>query len=265
LFVYTGYMDESGTHDGSPITVMGGVLARAEEWRSFEERFECARKVHGFNVFHTKKFKRRAGDFKGWTNEKCLALLSDLAQLTGGGLLTGAASVTLGNDAYDRYYKGDGAPRKVRLDSKYGLCFRTCLLHFIVETMKRQYRKKMPDLHIVIEAGHRNSGDAERIFLEFKKELRDAGADMLRTLTLAEKDDCGQLMMADFVAHTTFSMGISDKPGPRDITPFIQGPQARRLKRATVLHLESTPEALAAMRADVIKKVPSRKASSSAA
>jgi hypothetical protein len=31
MFVYRTYVDESGTHDDSPITVMGGVLARAEQ------------------------------------------------------------------------------------------------------------------------------------------------------------------------------------------------------------------------------------------
>jgi hypothetical protein len=35
MFVYTAYLDESGTHDGSPLTVLSGVLARAEQWRDF--------------------------------------------------------------------------------------------------------------------------------------------------------------------------------------------------------------------------------------
>jgi hypothetical protein len=74
MFVYTAYLDESGTHDGSPITVMGGVLARAEQWRDFEKKFTAVQSQYGFRVWHTKKFKKKAGDFRGWTDEKCRSL-----------------------------------------------------------------------------------------------------------------------------------------------------------------------------------------------
>jgi hypothetical protein len=36
MFAYTAYLDESGTHDGSEITVMGGVLGRADQWKRFQ-------------------------------------------------------------------------------------------------------------------------------------------------------------------------------------------------------------------------------------
>ena len=48
MFMYTAYLNESGTHDGSPVIVMGGVLARAEQWRFFEKKFapvQSAREV----------------------------------------------------------------------------------------------------------------------------------------------------------------------------------------------------------------------------
>jgi|SRR6516164_3518474 len=78
VFVFTGYLDESGTHDGSLVTVMGGLLGRAQQWEPFERRFDGIRKQHGFRVFHTKKFKKRAGDFKGWSDLQMRALMGDL-------------------------------------------------------------------------------------------------------------------------------------------------------------------------------------------
>jgi hypothetical protein len=89
LFVYTGYLDESGTHDGSAATVMGGVLARADQWQKFQKGFDRVKKEHGFRIFHTKKFKNKRGDFEGWTNQQCLALIGDLAGLTDIGLTDG--------------------------------------------------------------------------------------------------------------------------------------------------------------------------------
>jgi hypothetical protein len=92
MFIFTGYLDESGTHDGSPVTVMGGLLARADQWQRFQKGFDLAKKKHGFRVFHTKKFKKKSGDFKGWTDQQCLALMDDLGDLIGAGLTDGAAT-----------------------------------------------------------------------------------------------------------------------------------------------------------------------------
>ncbi len=64
---YTAYLDESGTHDGSPITIMAGVLGRADQWKKFQAKFDAVKARHGFEIFHTKKFKSRTGDFKGLT------------------------------------------------------------------------------------------------------------------------------------------------------------------------------------------------------
>jgi hypothetical protein len=56
-----------------------------------------------------------------------------------------------------------------------------------------------------MEAGHRNFGDAERIFLEVKMDLiKKFDCDILQTITKAEKDSCGQLMVSDYIAHSTF-------------------------------------------------------------
>jgi Protein of unknown function (DUF3800) len=82
MFVFTGYLDESGTHGGSPATVMGGLLATAEQWQRFEAGFAKAQKRHGFRVWHSKIFRQRKGDFKGWTEEQRTKLYWELAQLT---------------------------------------------------------------------------------------------------------------------------------------------------------------------------------------
>ena len=75
-------LDESGTHDGSPITVMGGLLARAEQWERFEKGFAELQRKHNFKVWHSKKFRQRKGDFKGWSDYQRTALYWDLARLT---------------------------------------------------------------------------------------------------------------------------------------------------------------------------------------
>jgi hypothetical protein len=149
--------DESGTHGGSDVTGMGGVLGRADQWMRFGAGYNKLKRKYDFKIFHTKKFKNKGGDFKGWTDERCFALWSELGLLTASAL-TDCVAIALDNETYASHYRTDQPSGKVRLDSKYGLCFRMCLIYFILAMIKRKYRKKLPKLHIVLEAGHPNSG-----------------------------------------------------------------------------------------------------------
>jgi hypothetical protein len=65
MFVYTAYLDESGTHGGSPITVMGGVLARAEQWRGFEKKFAAVQSQYGFKGLAHEKIQKEGWRFPG--------------------------------------------------------------------------------------------------------------------------------------------------------------------------------------------------------
>jgi hypothetical protein len=262
MFVYTAYLDESGTHDGSPITIMGGILARAEQWRDFEKKFAAVRSRYGFRVWHTKKFKKKAGDFRGWSDEKCHELYWSLRDVTGFGL-TDVFAITLENASYEADYKaGTGIlPRKARLDSKYGICFRMCLVHLVKEVLKRKRRNRIPPLHVVLEAGHANFGDAERIFLEEKRIGVPDGVPILCTLTKADKDECGQLMMADFAAHSEYIMEKReiDTGVPRNRPTVAVIPNGM----TPSTHYQFTPEMLRNMRADIIKRAtPQRIANS---
>jgi Protein of unknown function (DUF3800) len=250
MFVFTGYLDESGTHNDSPITVMGGIVARAEQWKHFEQGFAMLQKKHGFRVWHSKKFRQRKSDFKGWTYEQCSALYWDLANLSAHGL-TDAVAVTLNNAEFEQHYKSGPKPNKARLDSKYGLCFRICLYHFMREVFKRRYKKKIPALHIVLEAGHPNFGDAERIFLEVKEDLEKYGNYMLGTITKAHKDSSGQLMIADFAAHGEY---IADQKIP--ISQRQQIPTSMKIPKGMTgwTSIKVTAQELVRERAEIIEK-----------
>jgi len=76
------------------------------------------------------------------------------------------------------------------------------------------HRGRFPKLHFVLEAGHKNAGDASRIFNETKAELTAKGCDMFGDILFAEKDESDPLMMADFLAHTTFLMGSDGGRAP---------------------------------------------------
>ena len=81
------------------------------------------------------------------------------------------------------------------------------------EAIRRDTRKKAHSMHVVLESGHKNSGDAQRIFSELKKELDDDGINLLKTMTLASKAECEPLMIADMIAHSTYSMNLRVRAG----------------------------------------------------
>jgi hypothetical protein len=256
MFVYTGYLDESGTHDGSPLTVMGGVLARADQWQNFEKKFAGVQKQYGFRVWHSKKFKNKAGDFKGWTDKKCSDLFWSMTNIAAFGL-TDVVSFTLDNASYEAHYRAGGdLPRRARLDTKYALCFRYCLVHFVQEVLKRKRRNRVPPLHIVLETGHVNFGDAERIFLEERRLWVHAGIPILRTLTKANKDDCGALMLADFAAHSEY---ILEKREIDTGVPRNRSAVAVPRGMTPSTHFQFTPKMLRGLRAAIVERATPKK------
>jgi hypothetical protein len=176
----------------------------------------------------------------------------ELAQLTDGAFADSVA-VSLREDHYQQFYKLAGT--KCRLDSRYGLCFRLALYYLLSEVLKRKYRKGIPPLHIVMESGYPNYGDAERIFVEVKDEMSEDGYGFLGAITKAGKDESSGLMIADFVAHSTFLM---QSDAIRGVRPFPEPDSA--IKTRGIMHLDSTPEGLANMRAHVMARLQKEKA-----
>lgn len=253
MLIYTGYMDESGTHGDSPVTVMGGVMATARQWADFETEFDKVKKRHQFRTFHTKKFKARQGDFKGWSDDQVFALLQNMAWLTNGAFTEGV-SMTLDNASYVADYRGGEKPKKLQLDSRYGLCFRQCLLLFVLEAEKRRLRGRWPKLHIVVESGHQNVGSAITIFNEMKRELESYGCDLLHTVTVADKDKCDPLMMADFIAHVTYA---TERKG--HTAEFRQRAGRPTRGQSAVTHLTFKPGGLANIKDMLIKKIQQKR------
>jgi uncharacterized protein DUF3800 len=67
---WTVYLDESGTHDDSPIMLMGGFLANTEQWESFNNEWQSLLKPFGIQFCHAVELRYRTKQFKGWSVDK---------------------------------------------------------------------------------------------------------------------------------------------------------------------------------------------------
>src|SRR5277367_970329 len=109
LVILTSYFDESGTHDGSPATVMSGIMGTASQWLRVQSAIAKMKRRYGFRVFHAKTFKAARGEFAGWSDEKCRGLFTEMGKATAG--VMSAVNCSLPNDEYERDFRGGDKPK----------------------------------------------------------------------------------------------------------------------------------------------------------
>src|SRR5271165_2890920 len=147
LATFTAYLDESGTHEGSSATVVAGYASSVRRWREFEADWPSLLTRHGLSALHTK-------EINGWRQDRRTALVGDVLQLLGKNALFGTAAIIYEADYREVYPRGE---RVHFFDTKYGMCFRTCMVK-----MSKIIRDQWPGQKVsfVLEDGNRNKGNA---------------------------------------------------------------------------------------------------------
>jgi hypothetical protein len=237
VVIFTAYLDEADTHGPSPDMIMAGFLGHAFQWRRFQTKLAKIQRKEGFTVFHGKEFKARSGEFAGWDDIKCdrvISKLADLVQLT----LTEGLAVSLSRERYLTEYRAPPVPKKMNLDSQYGACFRALMAHLFDVMAQNNYQDR---LNVVIERGHPNVWDCERIFNDLRTTCKVlAGSDFLGEFSVRPKEGCPPLMVADMLAGTYSIFRERVQKG------LIQAPDfhAKPTTRGKLAFLELQPNAL---------------------
>jgi hypothetical protein len=113
---------------------------------------------------------------------------------------------------YKTIYQASGFPRKARPDTAYGLAFRVALWKAI--SLMAEPPNDWP-LNIVMEEGHKNLGDALRIWSEVRDSLKMKYQPMLGYMSIGSKRGCLPLAIADSLCYALFrqAAGYSHRPG----------------------------------------------------
>jgi len=239
--IFTAYFDESDTHGPSPTIILSAHVGHAFQWRRFQAKLDKIQKKYGFKIFHAKHFKAKAGEFAGWSDEKQSALIHDLVELVRK-TLTGGLTVFLEHSRYINEYRAPPIPKKMHLDSQLGVCFRACMRHLIEIVENNNYRDR---LNIVMERGHPNVFDCERILNELRENYKIAGRDFIGTFTVASKGQCAPLMVADMLGSVHSMARAAVSRGELDMSQFFSGPHR---KGAHLAFLELTPDSLCGLK-----------------
>jgi Protein of unknown function (DUF3800) len=199
MVIVDTYIDESGTHGSAPHLIMGGIVGRLGQWTYFNKRWGKMLRRENIRHYHTKAMKDTDGDFAGWSNQRKANLVEKAGDNIQAATIFGF-SIKLVKTEYLEHYRNAEKPKKLQLDSMYGLCFRFCAL-YVSDLIKKTFKETDISMNFILESGARNAGDAERIFAELKRD--ESYRNIFESISFGGKD-CFGLQGADFVSHTTF-------------------------------------------------------------
>jgi hypothetical protein len=236
------YIDESGTHKSSPHLIMGGMVGRLGQWAYFDKLWGKMLRKEQVAYYHTKSMKDSDGPFVGWSMERKAKLITKCGDIQQRATMF-CFSIKLCKDEYLEHYKNGQQPKKVQLDTMYGMCFRYCAI-LVADLLKKTLDKPDLTINFILEEGAKNFGQAKKIFGELKAE--DAFKNTFGAINPGEKIKFPGLQGADFVSHTTF-LAEQDTP---DLTDFPAGANvedARKIigHRSPAFRCHIGPEVLA--------------------
>jgi hypothetical protein len=206
--ILTAYLDESGTHAESPISVMAGYVGTSAQWERFEADWTALVRKVGVQYIHAVELFKRTKQFKGWKAEDVNALAVSLDGVIATHLQVGFSVIVRDND-YKSVYGVGPHPKRPPKDSKYGVCFRACLAFvpsFIASEFKLAQQTALAEnttINFVLENGHPNVGDARRLFELYKTDALPEWQHFVGTMDVSTKENAGA-QAADFLAYTVY-------------------------------------------------------------
>lgn len=129
----TVYIDESGTHDNSPL-IMGGVGGRLGQWADFDTKWRRMLRDYKLPYFHSASLSSSKRPFRHLSIQQKRDLVHDVNKIVQRHTTWGFSAYLHKKD-YDQYYIAGNRPTKIQLDTMYGVCFRMCL-SFAIEMVQ---------------------------------------------------------------------------------------------------------------------------------
>ena len=208
------FYDESGTHDGSPVTVLAGFVGDPDECAHFDTEWNKVLRNFGVPFAHAERLHRRKGLYKGWTLKQARQLRNDLIYVIQEHKRLSITKTILRNEDYNNNYRLAPAARRERLDTKYALCVRACL-HFIARAAHNQANNNVANF--LLEDGHGHSGDARRVWEETRNEKRLPWHRSVGSLSFGGKAGNPLLQAADLIAHSVYRDELAIERGDENI------------------------------------------------
>jgi len=185
------FIDESGTHDGSPSTSVAILFARPIAWMAWEQRWN---RIKGpLAVFHAKDAANLRGTFKGWDRELRDALVVELMAAINESPIYGVVAA-INRDEFSQAISGD--PNAERLaGSEYQICLQLGLERLASGLRSVENMDRLAIFHETNDF----QGAAIKIFDRFRRGEEALGRKV--SYAFAGKNDATPLQAADVMAY----------------------------------------------------------------
>jgi hypothetical protein len=191
IAVLKAYMDESGTHDGSPVVTVGLYAGVPINWRRWTKDWN--RQKRPIKVFHAVDAHNRTGEFEGWSrparNEYCAKLLPVIATHNILGVTVGIRM-----HQFEVAMKSHPELRKM-FGTPYVACFQWTVQTFLEMMDESGIDKRVAFFHELND--YRDEAEAAFAYIKKQAWLRKKPI----TLTFGGKDDFIPLQAADVLAY----------------------------------------------------------------
>jgi hypothetical protein len=231
------YIDESGSHDASPILSVAGYVFKKDRAIQFDNEWRVVLEAEELPYFRMSACAHCTGPFDGWTNDECDVVERKLIRLTRRTSAYGFA-VTVNEDEYNSI-----GPRHDRLGSAYSFCLRMCLVAVRSWIQEADFTG---DIAYFFEAGHSHQAEASRIMDSIFAHPLPRSDYRYLSHTFADKTRARPLQAADLLAWQWHTDAKRKRSGIRVSRKDLQA-----LIRSQDLAMDWTKERLVEVAAEV--------------
>ena len=165
--IWKAYIDEADTH-GAPVMAMGGFLATAGKWQSFDEAWANLLLVNSLQYSHAVDLLHRKKQFRGWDDARHNTFVLSAQELINKYLGAGFVTV-LRRDDYHNCYKKLPKPRKPPEDTMLGVLLRASV-SFCCAIMTYEFKQEVENesINFVLERGGAKEGYVCQLYRRFQ-------------------------------------------------------------------------------------------------
>lgn len=191
MVMFTAYFDDSGTHEGSKVTVVAGYISTVEQWKKLESEWRDVLNDAGIEFFRMSKYESKHGPYEGWDEFKRKRVLERLILIARVRTrIPVAAAITVSD-----YHEVLGAAKRL---SPYTFCALQCIAH--VREWAGRYKHEEP-IAYVFESGTTDATELHTMRLEIAREETLRNRYQLDSLTFQDKRANKALQAADMLAY----------------------------------------------------------------
>lgn len=198
------YLDDSGTHDASPIMTMAGYVFSRDNWEAFEAEATTFLKREKVPVFHAKDFhKRKSGSpFAGWNEVKQISFAHRWFTIAAKHSIRGV-TISLPKGRYEQRRKEH---RKNQNVSVYGQCFNGILQEF-AHNDEVWTLLVSEGLSVILELGNKNNAGCVEFFNKVRK--KNGWEKEFKGIGECAKEDCVAIQLADYLAFYSWHHAVA--------------------------------------------------------